>query len=756
MGKPWNTSAEREDYICNFVKRMIDSSESATMLDRQRWLANYQFFLGEPEINADRAQNTWMSQPYLPEYISLIRRIASVIQDLIFEDDSFFELDTDTERGGKEELTRVLRSIVEYVFTKDIKLANKTYEYCLDGGLYGIAVAKFGVSPKIEYTPETVIEAIEDQELTDQKSIPKDVENVDFYAIPTSPDLMEGQMNTVFSKLFGSATKPQRRTLKPMKRIRMGNELALVNPLQFFFDPNVSNVNDSSWCAERGFCYFYDLQPKFETGEFKKQKKDEVLSTQPYHGGTMSGVASSYDEYKIKVQRQFSELDKGLPINEVIEYWGDLYDLTTGEILEENKVFVVVNDKVLVKDKVNPYFSQKSPYYCSVFSPIPHKAVGAGVGDCEKQLNELVNELMAMWIDELRLAIYQPMAFDSTKLSNDTEVDRYVTPGALYDTAGAKPQEVFSPIPVNLNVGPPLFQTLEMLKMSGEKGASVDTSSSNPASRSRISATEVQSNLNRSTQSVLTLGRQLDDYFIIPTVERLIDSILQFGFEIDVLKDFRDMGVISESEFQMVSQIPKIERYNELRRNYKIKIKGFRSRLENQEFLKKLNEAIMVISKLPPDQVAKIQWGELLKRYLAAFGFDVDKLIAQATPQDKAREENAILSNKQTVSVGPTDDDAAELPVHYEFIMQSGPSPQSMSHIVQHIQRASAQGKQFPPPPPPIAKELGMTGPGQAPGQGGPGGPPPGGSPTPGQPQGSQPVGPPPGAGGPPQGGMMQ
>lgn len=712
--KPWTNAKEREQYICDFVARMVDMSERETQPDRKRWLANSLFFQGEQTFSADRTANVWMSRPMLPEYQAICRRIAAVVQDLIFEDPEFFDFDVDVDRGGTEELARILKNITTY-FLKDIDFENNTYPYALVGAIYGIAIAKLTVEAKLEYVPEVIVREIEAQQIADRKKIEGKVEEDVDYDVPDDPELVDGRIKTALTRIFGGTGPAKVREIAPKKRYRLGLRFDHPNPVNWFFDPNVAELNKSPYFIERHFVHFFDIAGKFASGEFDKAKREDVKSSMPFTtgGSGTGGINSSYEEQKINIQGQYDTKDS-MPVIELLEYHGDLYD-KVGDIVEENVVFFVANRKVLVKDRKNPYYTQKKPYYIARFSPIPFKGVGAGAADNAKELNELINELFGSWLDLMRLAIYQPMAVDTSKLANPGELEKYVVPGALYDTNGAAAGEVFSPIPVNLNAGPGLFQTIESLKLSGDKGAGVDVSSSNPASRARISASEVESNIGRATQSVMALGRELDANYIIPTIERIVDYVLQFAFELDVLADLRDAGVISESEYQLIANIPKIARFNELRRNYKIKVKGFRARLENQEFLKKINEAIAVLSRVPPDVASKIQWPELLKQYFKAFGFDTEKLLAQVTPQDKAREENNLLENDQAIMIGEQDDDAGELPVHYESLMRK-PTQAGASHVIAHIQRAAQMGGNVPPPPPQVAQMLGMGQPGQ-PGQ---------------------------------------
>ena len=173
------------------------------------------------------------------------------------------------------------------------------------------------------------------------------------------------------------------------------------------------------------------------------------------------------------------------------------------------------------------------------------------------------------------------------------------------------------------------------------------------------------------------------------------------------LAELAQKGVITESELSLISGISKVERFNELKRNFKVKVKGFRERLERQAFLRNVSDFLGQMQGMPPDVLMTVQWNNALEDIVEAFGFDQNRWIAQNTPQDKATEENKLLQNNQMVMNGEEDMDQQELPVHFNSLLQA-PTEAQKRHIAGHLQRIKERGEPLPQIPPQVAQILGI------------------------------------------------
>lgn len=709
-----NTEPVAEDKraasIVKFVTTMQRESERETGPDRQRFELANKMFKGEQPWSSDRENSQWMAQPFVHEFSTIVRRCAAAAQDLVFQRPDFFSLVPLNERDmGGGELARISQKAVNY-YLKEARFENLFYEYCLCGGINGVGI--FKVTPKLEkkYKAEYVVAKIQEQ----QEDSREQVRGIEPPALPDlsdSPELTEAELKKAADDIFGK-TGSQRPTLTPTEYLEFCVAIDLTNPPNWFWEPDCNDLQKTPYAGEKFYKRFYELVPLFEAGVLDKTKKDELKNTVGRRDTAGSAQITTYEGQKSEQRDQIDAKNPYAPVVELVEYFGPWMD-PTGDIVSENgelqthRHFIVGNGKVLLKDERIETYDQKSPYVVSVFSKSPFKAIGQGIADGAIDQNILINQILGLMIDMLMLGIYGAKVANMDAIVDETQLEKGIQPGAIIEAYGRSADEVFSdiPFPIN-NLAPQVFQLIQYLTLTGEKGSGVDTQSTNPASRARISATEIQSNLERTSQSVLALGRELDANCIEPLVHKIFGLVLQYGLSRDNIELLAQKGVITEDERELILGISEIERFNEIQKKYRVQVKGFRERLERSDFLEKLNNmlaSLAQMSPIMPQGTLNLDWRELIKQVVEAYGLDSDKLIPQNSPQDKAREENNLLANDQLISIGEQDMDAYELPVHYDQLLRL-PNNSTLRHVIGHMIKMMNAGQQPPPPPPEIAR----------------------------------------------------
>lgn len=697
--EPFHGKASREAYITTFVVEQFRRGESRTAHDRRRMQTNLDLFQGKQDWGDWREDQEWTSRPFLHEFSKICRRFAEFLSATLFErsEEIFQVLPSDPDNTGEKELARIFEKIIAHD-VENMKLKNLFYQFIIGAGCTGLGIFRVAPKQKKEYTGEAVIREIEKQEKRDlarantsDVDIPKE--------LPSEQVGLEEEIQKVIDSipLFGAKnTARYERVIDATKKLTLIMSARNVDPRNFVFDPDADDPNESSYHIERLFRKIGDLKDDFDVGYLNPAKKDDLK------GGGGKGLNSSstvsvtgYEAQTYQTKDQMPEVDSYGSLSELLEYWGPLLD-RDGDIIEENCHFIVANGKVLLRDAKNPFFSQKPPYEIVVLSKVPFKAYGQGVADNGTEQQMLINDLFATFIDMFKLAVYQPMVVDTSALQEPEEMEGGFYPGMVIPTFGKKADDVFSPVRYDTTAANLLPMVLNQLRVSATSAAGVDVTSANPSARSRISATEISSNDERASDSKFVTGLLLDEGFIVPVVQKIIAYRLQYGFEKAALQDLQSQGVLTEQEFSLLADIPPIERYNQIKQNTKIKVRGFRERIERQSVVNNFHVFLEHAGRvIPPEILNKIQWENVLEDYAVAVGFDAARFIVQNTPADKAREENRLLQVQQIVTNGENDVDAEELPVHFGAYTQQ-PTQELLEHIVGHLQRIAGQGQPLP------------------------------------------------------------
>lgn len=700
MAKRFRDKAQRESHIVEFVPQLLRNSEQETIPDRKRWREAENLFAGKQDWGQENEMSDWQSRVFLHEYAPIIREAATQVTNQIFERSEFVNLVPSAD--GSYDVAKIREKMIRY-YIERIDLVQKFPEWCIAGCIYGFATWKMEPTLCTYYKPELVIDEIEEEYGKQMKGI-KDVDKQNVL-LPESLDTMRGDLERSIAKIFDfEGYKPPQ--IKAKKRLEMVPTLKLMNPFNYFWMADVA-MNDSPWQADRSYSKFFQSIPLFDTNYYDKSKREELMKSR---SSSQTGAISSNYSQKSFQRDQLQQADRYMPDVEIINYYGPLLD-TNGDIIEEHCHFVIGNGKVLLRDSINLSWKKKAPYFSTVFNVRPFKPTGAGIADAAMDQQKVINNLFSLFLDSLQLDVYAPKAVNYDMLVDQSQIEGGIRPGELIGVFGGKASDAFSEVPRSANSASELFQTIEMLKLSGQKGASVNTMTSNPASRARISSAEINSNDGRRMQSISALGREIDQTCIEELVGRIDDMVLQHGFSNDNLELLASKGILTQSEYMLVANMSQTTRFVEADGHFKLEVRGFRAAMEREKFLAKAAELMQQIAQMPPPVQERLEWNRVLKDIVESYGFDSNAWIKQNSPIDKAREENELLKLNQFVEVWEQDEDAAHLPAHYEAILKFGPVPSLIAHTTGHINRMMQRGEPLPPPPPEVAQVLGMPAP---------------------------------------------
>lgn len=700
MGKAsrFENAAQRERHIVDMVNSAVRGCDHETIPIRKAWTESQNLFMGRQDWGAENEMSEWQSRSFLHEFAPIIRTAATEATNLIFQRPEFINLipgDTANQEVGK-----IREKMIRYYLEK-MKFVQKFPEWCISGCMFGIAIWKLSPVLCTYWEPGLLIDKIEAEFEKQTKGI-KGVQRTKAL-LPESDETLDLMLQRDISRIFGGLNyRPP--TIGPKKKLEMVPHLTLVNPFNFFWLPDARNINESPWMAERIFTKFFQNVPLFETNYYDRSKREELMKSK---APTSSGTISNYYSQKYSQRDQLTQTSTYFPDVEVIDYYGPLLD-KDGDVLEENCHFVIGNGRILLRDSINMSWKQKAPFFSTTFNIIPFKPTGAGVADSAKPHQIMINNLWSLFLDSLTLDTYAPIAANYDMLMDPSQIEGGLKPGAVIGTFGGSARDVFSEVPRASNSSADMFQALEKLSLSAQKGSSVNTSSSNPASRARISSREIGSNDAAKFQTISSLGRDIDTQCIEELVTRTDDIVLQHGFTNDNLELLASKGILNEAEYQLIANMSPTSRFVESQGHFKMEVRGFRAAMERDQFLQRSSELISQVNQMPPRVQDKLQWDRVLRDLVDVFGFDANAWVRQNTPQDKAHEENALIVLNQFLQVAEDDDDAAHLPVHYQQLLEAGPVPAVVNHVMSHVQRMAQRGEPLPPPPPEVAEMLGL------------------------------------------------
>jgi hypothetical protein len=210
----------------------------------------------------------------------------------------------------------------------------------------------------------------------------------------------------------------KKKTLKKLEKKVWELQLSLVRQEDYFPDP----TGDKRYELERielDWCELYDLAKAFPE-EFDM---DAVMRAN-----------NSTDD--LQKARKAHETDQNITISNfrkrvtLYEFWGDLIDPSTGEVMHKNCVAAITTQgDVIRKPRSNPYWHEESPYVPSAIYRVPHSVWHKAWADAPVKLNIAQNELFNLLFDGGMMAVHGIKQMHEDWVKDPSQYSEGIPPG---------------------------------------------------------------------------------------------------------------------------------------------------------------------------------------------------------------------------------------------------------------------------------------------------------------------------------------
>lgn len=189
-------------------------------------------------------------------------------------------------------------------------------------------------------------------------------------------------------------------------------KVELVDLYDFFFDPTATDIDSAAWCIHRTKSTLSRLKDLQKSGIYKNVHLVEGSS------GTHSNDDKANRRSTSGIQdEEYYSTDEDV---ELLEYW------------EDDRVVVVANDKVIIRDEPNPYYHKSKIFVRVVDVKVPHEFYGLGEMEPIESLVYELNDRRNQRMDNVTLILNKQW-----KVKNGANVDEdelISTPGGVIHT----------------------------------------------------------------------------------------------------------------------------------------------------------------------------------------------------------------------------------------------------------------------------------------------------------------------------------
>jgi hypothetical protein len=472
--------SESEKELVAFVVEHTDKwREYRDQNHMPSWQKYERIWLGKWEAE-DKTRQSERSKLISPATQQAIETRHAEIMEAIFGQGEFFDIADDT--NDKQSLdVEKLKNQLNDDFKQD-KIRKSIDQIALLAEIYGTGIGEIVTSSVKQYKPMTV-------------------------------PMGGGQA------AYGAGEK-QRTSVK----------IAPVNPKNFLFDPNGTDVDDCMGVAIEKYIGIHKIAAGIASGKYR-----DVDITSMYESDDLEPTqeTTNFEDSKVTlltyyglVPREY--LTSGEEVEDVLDEKGS--DLGESEIEDYadmvEAIVVIANGSILLKAEESPYMMKDRPVLTYQADTIPNRLLGRGTAEKAFNMQAAVDGSMRSHMDALALTGAPMMAMDATRLPRGAKFE--VKPGANYMVNG-NPAEIMMPFKFGTNDGQAMQTSKEFERMLLMATSTVDSAGA-PTAVSRDSG-----GIDMATATMIKKYKRVlvnfQEDFLIPFVYKAAWRYMQFDPE---------------------------------------------------------------------------------------------------------------------------------------------------------------------------------------------------------------------------------
>lgn len=389
--------------------------------------------------------------------------------------------------------------------------------------------------------------------------------------------------------------------------------ITVVDPLNYHPDPTglkMYKIHD----VER------DLYQVLEA--FKGVSSSKVLAALEADRGQGDSSAEETEKEVDKRARsqQMENINAFRRPTRLTEYWGHLFERSTGRLVAKDQRVTIANNKHLLVVDSFPFFDGEDPLVHFNALSVPFSVWGKLLIQHTDSIQLYINELFALMIDSAKMSVLNPLEVDVSMLDDIEDILTGLFPGKLFKTKapnsvreikiggfGAAAQFVFGALKSEAQNAHGITEFLAGL----------------PTSRGRATASETQI---KTTQSAGFFDGILQNVEVglDKTVEKMYFRMMQF------MDDWSDPAIQEIAKrFGMqdiIRGLDPVTRYELMKRPFRFHMQGLSLAFRKAEILTNLSELLQVLGQIP-EFAARLNPGKLFDKIMQAF--DLEELIEQ-------------------------------------------------------------------------------------------------------------------------------
>lgn len=367
----------------------------------------------------------------------------------------------------------------------------------------------------------------------------------------------------------------------------------------------------------------------------------------------VAGSGSDDEDHKLKKARETAQNITFSTYRRVIsirEYWGTILDPVSGEVLHENIVCAVANNRFLIRPpKPNPLWHKESPFVTAPILRVPHSAWHKALMDAPTMINMSQNELYNLMLDGGMSAVFGVKQLHEQWLANPEQINDGIAPGVnliLNNSCppGAKVME-------RVDSGSVPQEAIQLYNINDREfqGAAITTDiRTGVLPQRQVKATEIVASQNAITGMFNGVVKVIEKDFLVKILNKAWKTTAQHmdDLHVDEVK-----ALIGEQRALALSNMSPKDVFASTVGAYEYNVFGLSSILNKTQDFQKITSLLQTVGTSPlmaQEFMKKYSMTKLLGEIVKSLDIDEDKIAASDEELQQVAQQQAQQQTPQT------------------------------------------------------------------------------------------------------------
>lgn len=327
----------------------------------------------------------------------------------------------------------------------------------------------------------------------------------------------------------------------------------------------------------------------------------ELGANEDYDPNVIAGIRGTADA---TYSDQYKRIEQGVTFVphepdevRVREFWGDLIDPDTGEVLAANCFWTTCNGKLLRPPTPNPFWHGKRPFVSAALFRTPNSTVHKALADDAVDSWMFLNELLSLMFDGALGSVWGKHQARLDKVTNSDDFQQGIPQAAtfLLDPSAPDGYQALETLDDKSGLPPYAMQIFDLAMRQFQTAMATNDLKLGQQPAREATATSIVEAMQAAGSLFESIAARVEDTFLDPLFELSWMTILQYELN-DKLVDPKLVQILGPERVLELTQMTNEQRFVLLAQSAAFKCRGLRGVTARSRVLTKLANLVQLAS----------------------------------------------------------------------------------------------------------------------------------------------------------------